>query len=76
MTKTKAAAAGISCRPNRQLRMRILYDEQVREFTEDNEPTHVATFFEDAIRALPYVAVSRNDLEALFKEALIKSQLG
>ncbi len=70
MTKFRASAAGISCRPDRQQRMRILYDEQVREFTEDNQPTQVATFFEDAIRALPFIAVDRYDLEALFKEAL------
>ena len=50
--------------------LKRVYDGQVQELTEANEPTQISVYFEDVIRALPNIAVGRNDLEALFRDAL------
>lgn len=53
--------------------LKRIFDNQVLDYTEDNLPTQVATFFEDAIAALPERAKDC-DLEALFKNALKHSK--
>ena len=60
----------VQIRDGRRNLLKKVYDSQVQEFTEDNEPTQIVTFFEDVINALPNIGVERNDLEALFKYAL------
>lgn len=60
-------------RKERRQELKKLYDAQVLDFTEDNIPTQVATFFEDAIAALPEDAKRHCDLELLFKNALERS---
>jgi len=46
-----------------------VFDWQMRDFTEDNLPTNIATFFEDVLAALPESA-KRCDVEALLEQVL------
>lgn len=59
-------------RRKRREKMQKLFDEQLADFYEDNNPTQVATFLEDAIRAMPYsIRQSPNiQWEALFRSAM------
>ena len=58
----------IRSRQDRRDRLRKIFDEQVLEFTEDNMATHVQTFMEDMLAALP--ESSREfDVEELFVAA-------
>lgn len=52
-------------RHDRRDALRKIFDEQVLEFNEDNMATHVLTFLEDALAALPESA-KKTDVEALF----------
>lgn len=55
-------------RHERIQKLRDLFDAQCLEFTEDNLPTNVQTFFEDVLAALP--EGSRTfEVEKLFKSA-------
>lgn len=52
--------------------MKQLFGEQVREFHGDNDATQVATFLEDAIRAMSH-SIRQSDSvqwEALFRAAM------
>lgn len=55
-------------RQERIQKMRDLFDAQVLEFTEDNMPTNVQTFFEDALAALPEGSRTL-EVEKLFEAA-------
>ncbi len=55
-------------RHERIQKLRDLFDAQCLEFTEDNLPTNVQTFFEDMLAALP--ECSRTfEVEKLFEAA-------
>ncbi len=52
--------------------LKKIYDDQVREFPRESEGTQIIRFLEDAIRAIPNVAINSNkeDLAVIFRIAL------
>ena len=56
-------------RHERREALKKIFDQQVLDFTEDNLPTNIATFFEDMLAALPESA-KRCDVEALVEQVL------
>ena len=55
-------------RHERRELLKKMFDAQVEEFFEDNNPTQIATFFEDVLRVLPN-SYRTCEIEAIFKGA-------
>lgn len=63
------SGAGLSTRMLRYEALIEVFDAQQEEFTEDNLPTAISTFFEDVIKALPAGSFKACNIESLFKAA-------
>lgn len=68
LNRARDTRAGLSTRSLRCELLMEIFDAQEREFTEDNLPTAISTFFEDVVKALPEGSKDCN-IEELFKNA-------
>ena len=56
-------------RQQRQEILKTVFDDQVLEFTENNDVAQVIMFLEDVIKAIPHNAVDRDQLGIAFNVA-------
>ncbi len=61
--------AGLSTRMLRYEALMEIFDAHQEEFTEDNLPTAISSFFEDVIKTLPEGSFKACNIERLFKSA-------